>query len=214
MSKKLNDTQKFDNDLISQLETLSNKKITSLEIKQFGSDSENSDLIYLKKVNVDGIMITSLDRENAFKLYDFFYKKVILLGYQFFLTNMEIKFPNINIKDLEKNYSYETYYDLAIIKANDQFDIIKLVKTEAGNYDYNTEQIIEKIISWEKYSRIQLTVVEHDRVEGYLLDKPKNVKNFANEIYEFAPDVVEQGTQTKKELINELNSGYFWLWWD
>lgn len=202
----MNNELSIDNELIVEIETFSNQKLSKLKFKELDYDYSAETSPYLEKLLENGLMLSFLEREKAFKLYDHMYKKALLKGCQIFLTNMELKFI--------PSKPYETYYDFVIIKSTEIADIFNLIKTEAVNFDLNTEQIIEKIKSWDKYAKIQLTVVDYDRVEGYLSTKPKEARKFANEIYEFAPDVIEQGTQTKKELIRELNEGYFWLWWD
>ena len=203
----------MNNELTSLLEKTSGKKTEPLKVKQWVEDLERN-LTTLNPVVIDGIMITKVAQDEAFKIYHELYQEVKKQDFQIFLTNMEIEFTTITKQDGTKDYGTKIYYDVGIIKALNQFDIINLVKTEAGNFDLTTEDIIEKVQSWEKFSRIQLTVVDSDRVEGILLDKPKNVTKFADEIYEFAPDVIEQGTGTKKALIQDLKNGYFWLWWD
>lgn len=193
-------------ELLSEIEKFSNSSFVDLKLNNQFDDIDRINDLYLNSVSKNGKMLSSVEQEKAFEIYKSFYSKVLSLGYQIFLTNM-------NLQLTKENY-YKTYYDLAIIKSLDTFDILRLINTEAVNYDHTTENIIEKLKSWEKYSKLQIVVVDYDRVEAFLLSKPKNVKKFSDEVYYFAPDVVEQGTQTKRELIKGLNNGYLWLWWD
>ena len=187
--------------LKQQLEALSNKEVEALKVKQWSDES-----LTLEEVLLDGVMVNKIEQKRALEIYHELYQEVISKGFQIFLTNMNISFENCQLCKI--------YYDIGIIKAKDQYEVIKLVKTEAPNFDHTTEDIIEKIKSWAKYSKLQLTVVDNDRIEGLILDKPKYIEKFAKEIYDFAPDVVEQGTLTKKVLVEDLKKGNFWLWWD
>ncbi|MCH2196996.1 MAG: DUF4253 domain-containing protein [Kordia sp.] len=44
---------------------------------------------------------------------------------------------------------------------------------------------------------------------------PNDIKTFTSEVYEFCPDVIDQGYSFMEEMISDYNeSKDFWLWWD
>ena len=52
-------------------------------------------------------------------------------------------------------------------------------------------------------------------VEAVFVKQPADMDAFAREVYEFCPDVVEQGVGTVKALADEMRrSGILYLWWD
>lgn len=62
---------------------------------------------------------------------------------------------------------------------------------------------------------IQQFGADFDYVEAEFVNPPKHMMKFAKEVYDFRPDVVEQGTDTLEMLATEMtrkNSVY--LWWD
>ena len=56
---------------------------------------------------------------------------------------------------------------------------------------------------------------DFDFVEAVFVKQPAGMDAFAREVYEFCPDVVEQGVGTVKALADEMRrSGTLYLWWD
>jgi hypothetical protein len=44
---------------------------------------------------------------------------------------------------------------------------------------------------------------------------PPDLKKFTKEIYEFCPDVIDQGYGSMKDMIKSYKEDkYFWMWWD
>jgi hypothetical protein len=54
-----------------------------------------------------------------------------------------------------------------------------------------------------------------DWAEANFIQKPTNMTKFAQELYEFCPDVVDQGAGSIEELEKEMNAfDILYLWWD
>ncbi|MEH7443509.1 DUF4253 domain-containing protein [Bacillus sp. JJ1122] len=106
---------------------------------------------------------------------------------------------------------------VAIVMGNDQFDIIKIQQTNGENYDISNIEVIVKLKEW--HNRYSFTIIgaNHDWVEADFIELPnsKDLKSFAKEIYQFCPDIVDQGTGSLEGLIEELEeSKKLFLWWD
>lgn len=44
---------------------------------------------------------------------------------------------------------------------------------------------------------------------------PNDLTKFTNEVYEFCPDVIDQGYGEMKDMISDYKANkYFWMWWD
>ena len=106
---------------------------------------------------------------------------------------------------------------VGIIKGQDQFDILKVQQTNGDNYDISNEDVITKLRIWHHKHPFIIIGADYDWVEAIFTEIPDagKIKAFAKELYKFCPDIVDQGTGTVEELIEELNeSGRLYLWWD
>jgi len=66
-----------------------------------------------------------------------------------------------------------------------------------------------------KFDGIDIFHAESDTIELRLLTLPKNLRKFAEELYDFCPDIVTQGTRSVRNLEIELReSQYLYCWWD
>jgi hypothetical protein len=106
---------------------------------------------------------------------------------------------------------------IAIIPGSDQFDILKLQQTNGDNYDINNDMVISKLKEWNKRYPLKFIGVDYDWVEAKFETFPQrgDLKAFAKEIYNFCPDIVEQGSGSINGLIEEMQeTRKLYLWWD
>ncbi|WP_308009403.1 DUF4253 domain-containing protein [uncultured Fusobacterium sp.] len=129
----------------------------------------------------------------------------------------------IKIKEkLEKNnyrvFLFETNYPekhVAIIKGRDKFDILKYRRTDGINYGLGTEDIIDKISEWDKKYEIDIIGCSRDWVLIKLNKLPQNLDEFSKEVYEFCPDIVDQGVGSLENLKKSIKiDKELFLWWD
>ena len=125
-------------------------------------------------------------------------------GYYIYLKNL----------DFDKEYS-NSYYDVAVIKCKDQFELVKLVGTSGVNYEVTNEEIIKKLKLWYRESPFVIIVADEDRIEANFSKLPADLSKFAKDVYSFCPDVIDQGAGSEQKLIEYFrNEKAFWLWWD
>jgi len=68
---------------------------------------------------------------------------------------------------------------------------------------------------WDNLVKFILVVADEDRIEAKMTNLPTDLDSFVNEIYNFCPDVIEQGYSDIEEMkADYLKNKYFWLWWD
>ena len=121
-------------------------------------------------------------------------------GYRIFLSEMHF------------GYSPD---QVAIIKTRDQFDILRVKQTDAANYGLDNNAVITQLKKWHELYPFEITGADLDWVEAEFIQQPKDMLQFAKEVYKFCPDVVEQGTETVERLAREMkNSNTLYLWWD
>lgn len=103
---------------------------------------------------------------------------------------------------------------IAVLKANDH-EYLALVRTDAINYDMEHEAVMERYRQWEKQYDLKLVGAGQDWLEAEIRNPPTDWLAFANEVYEFCPDIVDQGTGDVASLAAEMKrSRTLYLWWD
>ena len=86
-----------------------------------------------------------------------------------------------------------------------QFDILHETKTNGDNYDQSNADVIARLKKWDGLYGLTIHGAEIDAVEFSLDKLPEDMKAFANEIYGFCPDTVEQGFGAMLEYADEID---------
>lgn len=87
----------------------------------------------------------------------------------------------------------------------DQFDLIREAETDAANYDLDTDAIIARLQQWQKLCQFQVVSADYDTVEIKFDTLPADMDAFVKELYEFCPDLMDQGTGCVAEMIEEMD---------
>lgn len=78
---------------------------------------------------------------------------------------------------------------------------IREFKTNGINCDIDTEDIVDKLIDWSKRFKFEVVEVDHATVALKLETLPDNLADFCREVYEFCPDVIDQGYDCIPDII-------------
>lgn len=169
------------------------KKQTKLPLEQMIFENEYSEI---KKP----YGIKSLTTEqNAKKILKEYQNKLISEGKYIFINK----------------FSGNDYYLGLIGNIDDPYKIMEFAETNGINYDLETKDIIKKCKHWDKEFGIQLIGIGFDFCAFEIKNKNINYTKLAAEVYEFCPDIVEQGTETVEALESEIKKeGTIFLWWD
>ena len=98
---------------------------------------------------------------------------------------------------------------------SDPYALMEYAETNGANYDIETAEIVDKFKKWDSEFGIIPIGIGFDFCECQLKKQKIDFKKLANEVYEFCPDVVEQGTETVEALEEEMRrTGTIYLWWD
>ena len=124
-------------------------------------------------------------------------------------------------KFMEKGYLLFVFEDdnheyyLATMKSDDEFDMLKWRQTNGINHDLENKDVIAKLEAWKsKYDFIILGVGMDWLQLKFTATRP-DFDAFANEVYEFCPDIVDQGAGDIPTLAKELKGiNGVYLWWD
>jgi hypothetical protein len=104
---------------------------------------------------------------------------------------------------------------IGILKGTDQYEILRVMQTNGDDYDISNQDIIDRLKEWEKCCAFDIIGAENDWVELEFKTLPKDLDAFAEEVYEFSPDAVDQGWGSVDGLIKEIKkTNRLFLWWD
>jgi hypothetical protein len=78
-----------------------------------------------------------------------------------------------------------------------------------------TEDLIKKLREYDEQFGVDIFHAETDTVEFAFIHMPEDVAAFCTDLYEFCPDIVDQGTGTVERLRQEIKEReQVFLWWD
>jgi hypothetical protein len=105
--------------------------------------------------------------------------------------------------------------ELVVAIGTSQFDIVRVAATDGINYGLDTEGIVKELESWDKEYGVDIWQAESDVVQLRLKTQPKDLQSFANRVYKFCPDIVDQGVGNADELAKLIaKEKAVFLWWD
>lgn len=84
----------------------------------------------------------------------------------------------------------------------DRYEQLREAGTNGINYDVTNEDVIARFKRWETVCRFELSEIGHDRVTVTFETLPDDLDAFAQEIYEFCPDTIDQGLGCVNEMID------------
>lgn len=104
---------------------------------------------------------------------------------------------------------------VAVLRADDPFDPLRVMGTNGDNFDIDPDQVIDRVRAWDARFGLRITGAAMDWLEAEFVRPPDDMLAFAHEVYDFCPDVVDQGTQTVEALAEAMRDGNtVYLWWD
>ncbi len=163
------------------------------------------------------IQLPAIDQETA-DILDEFYNGI-------HSTTSEEK-ANLIVKKLKERFREKGYLifvftgeddskSIGVIKGTNDLDILRYRRTDGINHDYENDDIVAKISEWNDQFGLTVIGCGRDWLELEFKKLPSDLDTFADEVYEFCPDSVDQGVgevENLKLLIKEMNG--IWLWWD
>lgn len=105
--------------------------------------------------------------------------------------------------------------ELVMAPGQDQFDIVRLAATDAVNHGMTTDQIIDQLRRWDAQFGVDIWQAETDTIQLKLTSIPADLPAFSLRLYEFCPDIVDQGVGDIESLQAGIKQeGVIVLWWD
>jgi len=104
---------------------------------------------------------------------------------------------------------------IGVIKGTDQFEIVRIMQTNGEEYDILNEDVVARLKDWEKTFSFDIIGADNDWVEIEFKTLPKDLFLFAEEVYDFCPDAVDQGPGSVSGLVKDMQATRrLFLWWD
>ena len=99
--------------------------------------------------------------------------------------------------------------------ADDKYSVVRACGTDGGTCSLSTQKIIAWLRRLDKKHPFALTDCGIDFVAGRFLSPVRDGHALAVRMYEFCPDIVDQGCGDLKALAAGLRkSPVFFFWWD
>lgn len=121
----------------------------------------------------------------------------------------------------EKGYLIFTFMDekdeprIAVMKGTNELDIVRYRRTDGINYNLQNKDVVAKLEKWKSKNDLNVLVCGRDWLQFEFKTLPSDLDSFSKDVYQFCPDIVDQGVGDIKNLksaIIEMNGLY--LWWD
>jgi ankyrin repeat protein len=104
---------------------------------------------------------------------------------------------------------------LALAPTTDKYAVMLAMGTNACNYGRGPVEVVAGLKELEKDVPCVLTHISFDTLEGEWTGPIQNPAKFAKKLYEFCPDIVDQGVETVAALSKQLKkSNKLFFWWD
>lgn len=105
--------------------------------------------------------------------------------------------------------------EVVVAHGTSQFDILKVARSDAANYNMETEDLIKKLQDYNHKYGIDIFQAETDTIRLNVLQLPSDINSFARDLYSFCPDIVDQGVGSVDALEQAIiNFREVYLWWD
>ncbi|WP_168188864.1 DUF4253 domain-containing protein [Thermoflavimicrobium daqui] len=105
--------------------------------------------------------------------------------------------------------------ELVIGYGKSQWDILRIARTDAANYNINTEDLITKLSQYHQQFGIDILQAETDTVLFDFIQLPNDLRAFCEDCYRFCPDIVDQGFGSIEDFMEAVEVVLFVrLWWD
>ncbi|MDJ0910688.1 MAG: DUF4253 domain-containing protein [Woeseiaceae bacterium] len=110
---------------------------------------------------------------------------------------------------------HERKIEVVIAEGRNQYDILRLARSDAVNHGMMTEDLIAWFQAREEEIEIDIWQASTDLIQATVLSGPKDMDSFVDDLYAFCPDIVDQGSGNKDD-IRAMVGGYsmLYLWWD
>jgi hypothetical protein len=115
----------------------------------------------------------------------------------------------------DQNFGIAGHPDkVGLLPTADKYAVMAALDTNGDNYGIGTAGVIAWMKELEQEQPFVLTGIGSDYLEGCFTTPVKDPNALAKRMYQFCPDIVDQGVETVGKLARELRKGNLYFWWD
>ena len=103
---------------------------------------------------------------------------------------------------------------LGLLPTADMYAVMAVMETNGDNYGIGTTGVIAWMTELQQEQPFMLTGIGFDYMEGHFTAPVKDPSELARRMYQFCPDIVDQGVGSVNQLAQELTKGSLYFWWD
>jgi hypothetical protein len=104
---------------------------------------------------------------------------------------------------------------LALVGLAEPWPLMWIFGTNGVNHEHDTAAVVKWMKQFARENDVSFDTIGFDLCGGRFNQPPKDYATLAKKIYEFCPDVVDQGTGSVEKLADEMKrTGRFFFWWD
>lgn len=86
----------------------------------------------------------------------------------------------------------------------DPFEEIRRAGTAGPNYDLDNDAVIQRLTQWQSLCSFTVSNAEPDAADITFITLPKDMDAFVRDLYDFCPDLVDQGTGCVHEMLEMM----------
>ena len=103
---------------------------------------------------------------------------------------------------------------VGLLPTADPYSVMAVMETNGNNYNIGTDGVIAWMMELQQEQPFIVTGIGFDYMEGHFTGPVKDPQALAKRMYQFCPDIVDQGTGSVDGLARELGHGNLYFWWD
>jgi hypothetical protein len=104
---------------------------------------------------------------------------------------------------------------VGLLPTTNRYDVLAVMETNGDNYDIPTAGVIAWLKELESDQPFILTGIGFDYLEGHFTAPIKDPAELARRMYQFCPDIVDQGVGSVSTLTRDLRkTDQLFFWWD
>jgi hypothetical protein len=147
----------------------------------------------VRRLQVDGILAL-ITQDNARDKVLELRPQLTERGYLIALVGSEYDIHNLTRESMaEGQEKYAGQCAIGVLKGQTPCDFLRMQNTNGANFDLDTEDIIAKLAEWETLCELHITGAGFDWVDLQFDTLPDDLQSFAENVYEFCPDTLDQG---------------------
>jgi hypothetical protein len=88
--------------------------------------------------------------------------------------------------------------------ARDPLAAVREAGTSAPNYDLDNDAIIDRLTTWQGLCAFVIEEADGDSIDIKFETLPADMDAFVRDLYDFCPDLVDQGTGCMAEMVDAM----------